>query len=315
MSLIKDLADLMRISLCFLASFVVLLAGYVSYRLNGVLEESFSPQNFIDFIFQNEIVPIEGIFMGLTVPFLLLGGTHTINDYYDFENDKLNQRIDRPLVRGTITPTAAKNLAISFYFLSAIITVVDVILFNLSLLLIPIALFFIVWGVGYNIGIKKYGILGNIWVSSGYVAPFLMGTLIVGITNDWVIQNVVVLCVFILFLALGREILKDIMDIEGDLETGKRSVAIVLGSRWAARISGMIYILSIIFGSVMITLGFKNNLIFVIGFILLAALLIGTTVMLIRNPSLENAIKGRKYTRWSLWWATFLIFISSFFIQ
>jgi len=226
----------------------------------------------------------------------------------------LNQRLDRPLVRGTISPINARNLTISFYLLAVIITIVDVILFDLSLLLIPITLFFIVWGVGYNIGIKKYGIIGNIWVSSGYVAPFLMGTLIVGITSSWVIQNIIILCLFILFLALGREILKDIMDIEGDLETGKHSVAIVLGPQWAARISGAIYILSIICGGFMIFFGFKNNLIFGAGFMLLAALLIVTTVMLIRNPSLENAIKGRKYTRWSLWWATFLIFISSFFI-
>ncbi|MFX0125369.1 MAG: UbiA family prenyltransferase, partial [Candidatus Hodarchaeota archaeon] len=158
------------------------------------------------------------------------------------------------------------------------------------------------------------GIIGNVWVSTGYVAPFLMGTLLVGILNDWVFLNIIVICLFILFLALGREVLKDIMDIEGDLETGKRSVAISLGSHWAARISGMIYVVSIFFGSLLLFLGFKNNLIFLTGFILLVVLLIFTTILLIRNPTLETAVKGRKYTRWSLWWATALIYFSSFFI-
>lgn len=314
MSLIKDLSDLLRISLCFLASFVILLAGYISYRLNRINETSGITQDFFQFILQNEIVPIEGILLGVFVPFLLIGGTHVINDYYDYENDKLNQRLDRPLVRGTIKPKKARNLAISFYIIAVFITVVEVILFQLSILFILAALFFSILGIGYNLGVKKYGILGNIWVSIGYVAPFLMGTLIVGLVNKWVIFNIIVLCMFILFLALGREILKDIMDIEGDIATGKRSVAIVLGPSWAARISGVIYILSVLFGSMMFFLGFRNNWIFLIGFILLVFLLVATTIMLIQKPTLENAIKGRKYTRWSLWWATGLIFLSSFFI-
>ncbi|MFX0182224.1 MAG: UbiA family prenyltransferase [Candidatus Hodarchaeota archaeon] len=314
MSLIKDISDLLRISLCFLASFVILLAGYISYRFNRINETNGITQNFLQFILQNEIVPIEGILLGVFVPFLLIGGTHVINDYYDFENDKLNQRSDRPLVRGTIKPKTARNLAISFYILAILITIVEVIIYQLSILFILAALFFAILGIGYNLGIKKYGILGNIWVSTGYVAPFLMGTIIVGLVNDWVILNVLVLCFFILFLALGREILKDIMDIEGDIATGKRSVAIVMGPSSAARISGVIYVLSVISGSLMLFLGFRNNWVFFIGFILLVFLLMATTIMLIQKPTLENAVKGRKYTRWSLWWATALIFLSSFFV-
>jgi len=64
----------------------------------------------------------------------------------------------------------------------------------------------------------------------------------------------------------------------------------------------------------MLFLGFRNNLVFFTGFTLLVALLLYTTVLLIRDPTLETATKGRKYTRWSLWWATALIYLSSFFI-
>ncbi len=318
MSVLKDISDLLRISLCFLASIVMLIAGYACYRLNGVLEKeldpSFVPQDFLQFLFQNEIVPLDGILIGLIVPFSLIAGTHIINDYFDYSNDILSQRLDRPLARGAITLRMAKILFLSFYFLGFLITIIMVIIYGLSPLFIPITLFFIGLGVGYNLGVKKFGIIGNIWVSIGYVAPFLMATILVGIMNDWVFLNVSIISLFILFLALGREVLKDIMDIEGDLKTGKRSVAIVLGSHWAARISGGVYIVSIFFGAILLFLGFRNNWVFLIGFILLVGLLIATTIMLIRDPTLETATKGRKYTRWSLWWATGLIFLSSFFI-
>ncbi len=314
MSRIKDISDLLRISLCFLASIVIMIAGYLSYRLNGVNEVNFSPQNFFEFILKNEIVPLDGVLLGFLVPFSMIAGTHVINDYYDYSNDVLNQRFDRPLVRGTISLHVAKNLAIGFYIIAFLVTIIEVFFYGLSPLLILFAIVFIGLGVGYNLGVKNYGIIGNIWVSTGYVAPFLMGTLLVGILNDWVFLNITVICFFILFLALGREVLKDIMDIEGDLETGKRSVAISLGSHWAARISGIIYIVSIFFGSLLLFLGFRNNWIFLIGFVLLVALLLFTTILLIRNPTFETAIKGRKYTRWSLWWATALIYFSSFFI-
>jgi 4-hydroxybenzoate polyprenyltransferase len=313
-SRIKDISDLLRISLCFLASFVVLLAGYVAYRLNGVQTTSFSPLDFISFILHNELVPIEGILIGIMVPFLLIAGTHVINDYFDYENDLLNKRLDRPLVRGSVSTRTALALALSFYIIALAITIIE------SLLWIPIhfiiaSVLFIILGIGYNFGIKKYGFLGNIWVSMGYIMPFLMGTFIVGLVNEWVIINVAVLCLFIFFLALGREVLKDIMDIEGDEMTGKRSIAVVLGAHWAARISGLIYILSILCGcSMFLFLGFKNNLIFIIGFLFVIVLLLGTSYILNKNPSLESAIKGRKYSRWSLWWSTALIFISSFFI-
>ncbi len=318
MSVLKDFSDLLRISLCFLASIVMLIAGYACYRLNGVLEKeldpSFSPQNFLEFLLQNEIVPLDGILIGIIVPFSLIAGTHIVNDYFDYSNDILSQRLDRPLARGTVTLTTAKRLFLSFYSLGFLVTIIMVIFYSLSPFFILITLFFIGLGVGYNLGVKKYGIIGNIWVSIGYVAPFLMATILVGIMNDWVLLNISIISLFIFFLALGREVLKDIMDIEGDLKTGKRSVAISLGSHWAARISGGVYIVSILFGAILLFFGFRNNWVFLIGFILLVGLLMTTTIMLIRDPTLETATKGRKYTRWSLWWATGLIFLSSFFI-
>ena len=314
MSLLKDISDLLRLSLCILASLVVLIAGYISYRLNGVLQPEIIPLDIINFMFQNDVVPFDGLVLGLMIPFLLIGGNHVINDFFDFENDRINNRRDRPLVRGFISPQQARNLAILCYTLAMLIILIEVLVFHLSPLLVPATIIFIGIGIGYNIEIKSYGLIGNIWVSIGYIFPFLMGALLVGADNNWVLLNIFILCVFIFFLALAREVLKDIMDISGDKETGKHSVAIVKGAKFAAYLSGLFYIFAIISGGLLIFYGFKNNIVFFVGFTFLIILIIYTLLVLIPNPNLETATRGRKYSRWSLWWSTGLLFVSSFFI-
>ncbi|WP_455142918.1 UbiA family prenyltransferase [Candidatus Hodarchaeum mangrovi] len=314
MSLLKDISDLLRLSLCILASIVVIIAGYLSYRLNGVLQPEIEPLDILNFLFNNDVVPFEGLVIGLLIPFLLIGGNHVINDFFDFENDRINNRIDRPLVRGVVSPKQARNLAILCYTLAFLIVLIEVFIFHLSLLLIPATIIFIGIGIGYNIEIKSYGLIGNIWVSLGYIFPFLMGALLVGANSNWVLINVLILSVFIFFLALAREVLKDIMDISGDKETGKRSVPIVKGAKFAAYLSGLFYVFAIISGSLLIFYGFKNNVVFIVGYSFLIILILYTLYVLVPNPNLETATKGRKYSRWSLWWSTGLLFISSLFI-
>ncbi len=270
--------------------------------------------SIVNFIVKNPILPFEGICLGLTIPFLLIAGNHTINDYYDYTSDITNQRLDRPLVKGLITPQFAFRLAILTYVMALVITCVVVVVYRISILLIPIVIFFIFLGVFYNLGIKNYGLLGNIWVSTGYVAPFAMGALFFGFMSEWVFLNLIITSSFILFLALGREILKDIMDLEGDLATGKKSVPIVLGTKNAVWLSSIVYLISILSGSSLMFFGFRGNFVFIVGYFLVVLLISYTLVMMIKNPSPDNAIKARKYTRWTLWWSTVLIFFSSFFI-
>ncbi|NHJ02603.1 MAG: hypothetical protein EAX86_10735 [Candidatus Heimdallarchaeota archaeon] len=310
---LKDISDLYRLSLCLLASLVVLIAGYLCHRLNAIVLNK-TPQNIIEFTFLNELLPPEGIFLGLVIPFLLIGGNHVINDIFDYESDVINNRMDRPLVRGTLSKSSAKLIVLGNYVLAFIMTLIMVFFYDIPFPLIFAVLFFIALGAGYNFGIKQFGILGNIWVSLGYFMPFLMGALLVGITDSWVFLNIIVLCSFIFFLALGREVLKDLMDIEGDLANKIKTVANIYGPQWAARISAIIYFISILNGFLMLFLVYKSNLFFLGGYSVLVLLILLTTFTILKDPSKENAIKGRKYSRWSLWLSTAVIFFSSFFI-
>ncbi|MHA2292311.1 MAG: UbiA family prenyltransferase [Candidatus Hodarchaeales archaeon] len=313
----KDIMALTRITLCVLSSIALFISGYCIYRWNLLVEDNVTIANisFINFFLNNSILPLEGVVLGLFVPFLLIAGTHTINDYYDYSSDVANQRLDRPLVKGLITPQFARTMAVLIYLAVFTITTVIVILYNISIWLIPTVVLFIFMGVFYNLGVKNYGIIGNIWVSVGYVAPFAMAAFLLGFASQWVLINFILTSCFIFFLALGREILKDIMDIEGDLATGKKSIPIVLGKTRAVWVSSAVYLFSILCGISLVFLGFKENYVFVIGFLLVSGLISYTLGMMLRDPSIKNAITARKYTRWTLWWSTALIFLSSLFIH
>jgi geranylgeranylglycerol-phosphate geranylgeranyltransferase len=308
---IKDISDLFRLSLCILASIVVYAAGYITHRLNNY--DLGINQNFLTFLFDNQIIPPTGLFIGFFIPFSLVAANHTVNDYFDYEGDVINERIDRPIARGSISLNTARNLVIGLYSFAFFLTAILVFLYRLDIVLLFLVPILIFIGISYNLGIKRYGLLGNIWVSIGYVFPFLIGPFLVGM-DDFAALNILVLCAFVFFLALGREILKDIMDIEGDKKEGMRSAAIVYGARWAARLSFTSFLITIFLGVSLMFLAYKNNIIFFIGLSLLSLLLIYTSIILIRNPDLETGIKGRKYTRWSLWWATAVAFLSSFFL-
>lgn len=311
---LKTINDLLRVTLGVLAVIVVLAAAYLTYRLNNYGTND-TAINFIEYLLNNPLLPFEGIVLGLLIPFLLVTAHQVINDYYDYESDKKNNRFDRPIVRGDISRNGARNIAYSFYVISTLITIYEIVAYGIDPMLLVIVLFFIPWGISYNLGVKRLGLLGNIWVSIGYVAPFFFGPYIIKMKNDWVFFSIVLLCGYVFFSAVGREILKDIMDMEGDKQIGMRSAAIVFGPKVAAMLSTGSFLLTIILGIVLIFRCFSTNIVFIGGMVLLAiVLLYSSYIMLTTNDYLQTGIKARKYTRWSLWIATIAVFGSTFFI-
>ncbi|MFX0115899.1 MAG: UbiA family prenyltransferase [Candidatus Hodarchaeota archaeon] len=310
-AIVKDISDLFRLSLCFLASIVVFAAGYITHRLNNY--DTGIYQSFFEFLTENEVLPPEALLISFFIPFSLIAANHTINDYFDYEIDVANNRLDRPIVRGAISLANAKKIAVGLYSSVVLLSAILVFIYGLNVFLLVLVPFFIFLSVGYNLGVKELGLLGNAWVSIGYVFPFLIGPLIIGM-DEFALVNILVICTFIFFLALGREILKDIMDIEGDIKAGMRSVAIAYGPHWAARLSALCFLITLFLGGLLMFMGFKNNEIFFLGMIALSVLLLYTGIAMMRNPDQETSIRGRKYTRWSLWLSTGIFFISSFFL-
>ncbi|MFW9904669.1 MAG: UbiA family prenyltransferase [Candidatus Thorarchaeota archaeon] len=303
---IKDYFDLFRFSLGILSSFTVLAAGFMVFVFLGGFPD------FTSFLFNNGVISIDGLILGMSATLLLTSAIEAINDVYDVQTDIANKRFDRPIARGAFTPEYVRNLSSAFFIITFILTIVLVVFYKVTASLILFTLFCIFIGVGYNY-VKRTGFIGNMWVSIGYVAPLFIGFFLLNPQDIKVIMNCILILSATFFLATGREIVKDIQDYEGDLETNFKSLAVRIGPKGAAFIA-MFFFGATMVSSVIVGVLIYNNLVFWFFLLVLACILGITSLTIITEPPAVGGKKARKYTRWSLWWALGAFFLGVFFI-
>jgi len=146
------------------------------------------------------------VFAFLTALFLEMG-TFALNDYFDYEVDKKNRRMDRPLVRGDISP---KTALLTYAILSPL-GILSSVLVNRTCFYI--ALFNLVVATLYDVKLKEIKVIGNFYIAFVMAIPFIFGAVAVS-------ENIPAIIYFFALLAFlsgaGREIIKDVMDFEGD---------------------------------------------------------------------------------------------------
>lgn len=158
-------------------------------------------------------------------------GSFALNDYFDVEVDKKNNRMDRPIVRGDIT----KNEALLVFIVTSLLSVVFISYLGWGATIVLVVL--VIFGVLYNYKLKEYGIWGNIYISFTMASPFLFGSVLFG--SSYVLLT---LSVIAFFVGLGREIMKGIMDVEGDALRNVRTVARTWGETKAKFIAIALYV-------------------------------------------------------------------------
>ena len=154
---VKDYIDLFRFSLAVLSCLALLIAGFIVYTL-----KSGGDPNFVSFLLKNEIISPQGLLLAMIAVLLLASAIEAINDVYDYKTDIANKRLDRPIARGVFTPEYVRNLSILFFLVTIIISVILVVVFQVTVALIFFTLFSVFIGVGYNY-IKRFGLILNIW--------------------------------------------------------------------------------------------------------------------------------------------------------
>ena len=191
--------SIIRPNVCFLAVFGVLVGVILSFARSPAI-----------------------ILIALLAAFLICAGGNVINDYYDYEIDKINKP-KRPLPSGKIAP---KKAAAYYLVLSA--TGVA-----LALLVSPaffwIAVFNFTISTLYAWKLKKIAIIGNIADSFLAAVTFLSGALIGMGFLDLLNSPVLILAGVAFLTTMGREIYKDIEDIKGDESLGARTLPIIVG--------------------------------------------------------------------------------------
>jgi geranylgeranylglycerol-phosphate geranylgeranyltransferase len=177
---------LFRLGNCAMAALGTLLAAAVCAGIEGVS----------DFAVQVACA------MAVVVAFTAAGNSY--NDYFDREIDR-RAHPERPIPSGTITPYGAAFVAVVLFAVAAALSV----FVNLLAVAIVVTSIFVM--VGYERFLKAEGLAGNLAISWLTGALFLFGGAAVdGMNLAWI------LAVLAFLATLGREIVKDVQDMEGD---------------------------------------------------------------------------------------------------
>ena len=255
-------------------------------------------------LFSSFISNYQGPLVQILTPILVVVfftiGANVLNDYFDYETDKIN-RPDRSIVIGEIT----KQQALYFSIISFIIGIYFALRLSydsqIISLIISLPLLFL-----YNAKIKNYPLIGNIIVS-----------LIIGLTFIYagvVFENVKPLIVPSLLafgLTLIREVVKDIADLEGDEAIGSRTLPIVFGKQKAIYFCA---ILSALLGIAAFSLFLNGyyNYYYGVMLIITVEIPLGVVVIsLLNKPQIETAKKGAKLLKFCTLGGLFSIYIGT----
>ncbi|MEL6820974.1 MAG: geranylgeranylglycerol-phosphate geranylgeranyltransferase [Calditrichota bacterium] len=149
---------------------------------------------------------------------LIAAAANTVNDYYDIEIDRINKP-ERPIASGSIEPSVARSASSLEYLLGTLIAAF------ISLPALAMAAFFSALTWIYASFFKRQPLSGNAVVSISTAAAFIYGGIAV---NNY--AETIYPAIFAFFFHFGREIIKDMEDMEGDKAAGARTLPLVHGT-------------------------------------------------------------------------------------
>ncbi|MFX0207461.1 MAG: UbiA family prenyltransferase [Candidatus Hodarchaeota archaeon] len=232
----------------------------------------------------------ERLLAGILVAVLLIAAGFALNDLADVDVDRMNQRLDRPLVTGELSERQVTINSVVWICLGLIISIF------LGLFPFVVAAIWLVLAILYDFKFKEFGLIGNIYVATTYAAPWFYGSILFDPSSfqTWIAVGSLSLITFI--AGFGREILKGIMDIKGDRIRNVRTIARTHGTQKAANMA-----IILIFGAIALTplpyfYSFDRSLIYLLLVSITNLLLIGACLPLLKDQSYVTARNARNRT-------------------
>lgn len=174
------------------------------------------------------------VVLSLLVPILSEMGSFALNDYLDIETDRLNKCMNRPLVKGTISPKFAFWFSIVCLLLSTILA------YFINSYAFLIALLFNLVAILYNWKLKELPLVGNIYIAFTMAIPFIFGNYVV---SDNLSPIILLLALLGFLSGLAREIIKSIQDMEGDIKARKsKTLPVIIGKKSALLVASILYL-------------------------------------------------------------------------
>ncbi len=206
---------------------------------------------------------------------LIDAGGNVINDFFDVEIDRINKP-RRPIPSGLIS----REFALFVYFILTIFGLFVASFLNKIAFIIAICSAFVIFLYSYKL--KRIPLLGNFTVAFLTGLAFVFAGSVVGNFKEPLFPFI-----FAFMINFGREVLKDIEDIEGDLKAGVRTFPIVYGVKWAVWVSVFIFVVLIFVTIVPYLAGIYNHF-YALIVLLVDAGLVFVIFSLIRDSSKYN---------------------------
>ena len=185
-------------------------------------------------VYSNILFPFWKILSAALSAALISAGGNVINDYFDFEVDKINKSF-RPLPSKKVTLEKALLLWFytSFFGIALSLTI------NFYAFLIAVIAVFLLYLYSYRA--KNMFLIGNIIVSLLTGMAFIYSGTAIGKYED-----VIIPAVFAFLFHFGREILKDIQDMDADKKREAVTIPIKYGKNVAVFSLGFVFSLLIL---------------------------------------------------------------------
>lgn len=253
------------------------IIAFISAWLGGIFASSGSTENLWDM----------RLLLVSIAAFLLLSAGNAINDYCDYNIDRINRPM-RPLPSGRIQRLHA-------FIFAMVLIVIGIWLGTLInknatgfAILVSAAL------VGYAFWLKRTPFIGNLVVSGLTGVTFVAG----GVAIDSV-QGTLVPAIFAFLFTGAREIIKDIEDTEGDLKNSVKTLAI-LNPRLAVGTAVGFMALVILFSPIPYLLGWYSWYYLLTVILGVDFVLIGLATRLLRDASRESCASIQRWMKWDI---------------
>jgi len=165
---------------------------------------------------------------------LILGGGNALNDYFDYEIDKINQP-HRPIPSGRIRRNDVFMVSITFFLLGLGLSK------SINDYCLGLAFLNTVILVLYAKYSKRLLLIANLTISYLVASVFVYGAMAAYSPMLWLNPDGIRLVIFIgvcsFFISLAREIIKDIEDVEGDSRAYSATLPIRYGADNAKKIA------------------------------------------------------------------------------
>lgn len=183
-------------------------------------------------------LPEAGIaLLSVLPPVFIEMASFAINDFFDVESDRVNKRLDRPLVSGAVSANEALTLSVAA-FAAGIASA-----YFINTVDFAIALAFAALAFAYSYRLKDVALLGNAAIAASMSVPFLFGNLAVA---GGLSSAVLVLAAMAFLAGIAREVVITIRDMEGDAQARKaRTLPMVIGVRRSAALASALFVAAI----------------------------------------------------------------------